>query len=255
MFINELDIGTIVTITASDNERIVRLESSVVEVDSSIYKKLQCAADQLKFTSFVPLELVCEEGISVNFISAKVKCDLFAQYREKFYQWEDVKVFKLKFGDQNYHVAFCNDDAIALNRRTEFRLWLGIDAFVKLNDSNVPHLCVLKDLSNHGAGFVAEAKHNFCVGDSVNLQFHIAMKSDGDWSDTLYTGKYKVVRITATHNNKVLVGCTAYDESQLINKFLTYKQRERVRSGVKGALYKRGKDSDLTNFSSVIEGV
>lgn len=258
MVIGELNENTVVTITVTDGEGLVKLESRTIKPDKECIEFIQKAAESLNFKSFAALELMKEENKVINFLSAKVKCYLTAEKDTKPYQFPNVKIIKLNLPELGYHhIAFCNEDTESFNRRHEFRLWLGYDALIKINDSKVPHKGVVKDISFHGGGFILDEEYDVKQGDILHIQFHESSysKLKKDYVTVMYTCIYSVVRVIPLKNNKVLAGCVSEIEEDEINKFIAKKQREKLSVGGKNPLAKKVCDADLIKaLESTAEG-
>ena len=161
MLIGELILDTPLSITVTGDDKMAVFDSKVIELTDDDIIYIKNILEQINYRSFVAMELVTEDDMAISFLSPNVSCKLTAQHNDKPYLWKNVKIVRLKLPDTGYaHVVFCNDDVNSFNRRMEYRLWLDTDVLFKINDSNVSHRGILKDISNTGAGniFITKPK-------------------------------------------------------------------------------------------------
>lgn len=249
MLINGIMVGSIVNIRASDGVHTLHFESRVVTLTDKDKQFVYDCIQRIAMKSFTVVELIKEDDIPVNFVSNTVKCVVTAQSDGKPYSWSNVRILKSKLPDTgDRHIIISNDDVEPFNRRAEFRLWLGYDGGIRKLDSKRIIKCTIKDISNHGGGFIVNKDTKISKGSIVELQFHEKIKNEikSDWDDVLHKGNYRVVRIINMRNNKVLLGCESIDgESADINGFIVRKQREKLQLGGRAELYRKGTDADL----------
>lgn len=245
MRLNDLDIGTIVTINATDYEKSVRMESEVLSVSTEDRLFIEKAVKSLNKEVFCVLDLITEGKAVINFLSVKVKCTLTALINDKPYSWDDVKILKLKLPDAgSCHIVLCDDDVDTFNRRGEYRQWLGYDALCKFGDSKVPKDILLRDLSPSGVGFLCSTELPIEIGLKICIQFHDEFKSSTSdkYNSKLYTINAIIVRYVPTNNNKLLVGCKLDKEYEEITKLIFSKQG-RLLATAKRDAYKRDRNA------------
>lgn len=247
MRLNNLDVGTIVTINATDYEKSVRMESEVLSVSLEDRLFIEKAVQSLNKEVFCVLDLITEGKAVINFLSVRVKCTLTALIDDKPYSWNDVKILKLKLPDTgSCHIVLCDDDVDTFNRRGEYRQWLGYDALCKFGDSKVSKDVLLRDLSPSGVGLLCSTELPVELGSKLNIQFCEETKSNisGEYVSRLYTINAVIVRYVPTNNNKLLVGCKLDKEYEEINKLIFSKQG-RLLATAKRDAYKRDRNALL----------
>lgn len=247
MRLNNLDVGTIVTINATDYEKSVRMESEVLSVSLEDRLFIEKAVQSLNKEVFCVLDLITEGKVVINFLSVRVKCTLTALIDDKPYSWNDVKILKLKLPDTgSCHIVLCDDDVNTFNRRGEYRQWLGYDALCKFGDSKVAKDVLLRDLSPSGVGLLCSTELPVELGLRLNIQFYVETKSNisGEYVSRLYTINAVIVRYVSTNNNKLLVGCKLDKEYEEINKLIFSKQG-RLLATAKRDAYKRYRNALL----------
>lgn len=247
MKINALEVGTIVTINATDFEKSIRMESEVLSVSDEDKTFVTEAVKGMHKEAFCILDLITEENIPINFISVRVKCIMTALINEKPYSWEDVKILKLKLPQAgSCHIVLCDNDVDTFNRRGEYRQWLGYDALCKFGDSKVAKDVLLRDLSPSGVGLLCSTELPVELGLKVNIQFHEEFKSSvsGEYVSKLYTINAVIVRYVSTNNNKLLVGCKLDKEYEEITKLIFSKQGKLLATA-KRDTYKRDRNALL----------
>lgn len=245
MRLNDLDIGTIVTINATDYEKSVRMESEVLSISTEDKLFIEKAVKSLNKEVFCVLDLITEGKAVINFLSVKVKCTLTALINDKPYSWNDVKILKLKLPDTgSCHIVLCDDDVDTFNRRGEYRQWLGYDALCKFGDSKVPKDILLRDLSPSGVGFLCSIELPIEIGLRICIQFYEESKSSisDKYNSKLYTINAIIVRYVPTNNNKLLVGCKLDKEYEEITKLIFSKQG-RLLATAKRDAYKRDRNA------------
>lgn len=227
MRLNNLDVGTIVTINATDYEKSVRMESEVLSVSLEDRLFIEKTVQSLNKEVFCVLDLITEGKAVINFLSVRVKCTLTALIDDKPYSWNDVKILKLKLPDTgSCHIVLCDDDVNTFNRRGEYRQWLGYDALCKFGDSKVAKDVLLRDLNPSGVGLLCSTELPVELGLRLNIQFYVETKSNisGEYVSRLYTINAVIVRYVSTNNNKLLVDCKLDKEYEEINKLIFSKQ-------------------------------
>lgn len=236
MLINNLEVGSIISIEVTSTEnKVARLESRIVDIrDASFYEKVEKIASKFNFKSYTFIEPCVKDNQIINFLSDKCRCAVTALYKDKPYRWEPVKIVNLKNDfDETIHVIFSNVDVDTFNRREEYRVWLGYDALVKIRDSKVPHVIILKDISWHGCGIIIDEKYDCSISDTVELQFfeQVYNTIKKDYDAELYKMTCYVVRKIALDDGKILLGCKSDNPNDVINKLIFRKQSERNRTG------------------------
>lgn len=247
MRLNNLDVGTIVTINATDYEKSVRMESEVLSVSLEDRLFIEKAVQSLNKEVFCVLDLITEGKAVINFLSVRVKCTLTALIDDKPYSWNDVKILKLKLPDTgSCHIVLCDDDVNTFNRRDEYRQWLGYDALCKFGDSKVAKDVLLRDLNPSGVGLLCSTELPVELGLRLNIQFYVETKSNisGEYVSRLYTINAVIVRYVSTNNNKLLVDCKLDKEYEEINKLIFSKQG-RLLATAKRDAYKRYRNALL----------
>lgn len=247
MRLNNLEVGTIVTINATDYEKSVRMESEILDISPEDRLFVEKAIKSLNKEVFCVLDLITEGKAVINFLSVRVKCTLTALINDKPYSWNDVKILKLNLPNRgSCHIVLCDDDVDTFNRRGEYRQWLGYDALCKFGDSRVAKDVQLRDLSPSGVGLLCSTELPVELGLKVNIQFRDEFKSSvsGEYVSKLYTINAIIVRYVPTNNNKLLVGCKLDKEYEEITKLIFSKQG-RLLATAKRNSYKRNRDALL----------
>lgn len=247
MRLNNLEVGTIVTINATDYEKSVRMESEILDISPEDRLFVEKAIKSLNKEVFCVLDLITEGKAVINFLSVRVKCTLTALINDKPYSWNDVKILKLNLPNRgSCHIVLCDDDVDTFNRRGEYRQWLGYDALCKFGDSQVAKDVQLRDLSPSGVGLLCSTELPIELGLKVNIQFRDEFRSSvsGEYVSKLYTINAIIVRYAPTNNNKLLVGCKLDKEYEEITKLIFSKQGKLLATAKRNS-YKRNRDALL----------
>ena len=247
MRLNNLEVGTIVTINATDYEKSVRMESEILDISPEDRLFVEKAIKSLNKEVFCVLDLITEGKAVINFLSVRVKCTLTALINDKPYSWNNVKILKLNLPNRgSCHIVLCDDDVDTFNRRGEYRQWLGYDALCKFGDSQVAKDVQLRDLSPSGVGLLCSTELPVELGLKVNIQFRDEFRSSvsGEYVSKLYTINAIIVRYAPTNNNKLLVGCKLDKEYEEITKLIFSKQGKLLATAKRNS-YKRNRDALL----------
>lgn len=248
MYISELTEGTIVTIDVAGDRGSIRLESEVFSLEESDADYVNRGAQKAGLSHFVAVQTIMDNNHPINFISAKVRCNVTALQDNKPYSWQNVKILRVtlpKAGD--CHLIFCAANVKTFNRRNQYRLFLGCEAQCRLGDSPVPRNIILKDISEGGAGFIIDDEFEVEIGMKVRIQFFEMVNG----KPILYTINGKIVRYLSMNNNRLFIGCKATDNGEALKNFIYSKQRQSLSSGAGKGKTKEELDKQAENASLV----
>lgn len=169
------------------------------------------------------------EGAVLNFDSANVSISMIAYEEEKSpFLWQVVHIGKEIRDNTPYHVISSNLSGVKINRRENFRLFLGIDGKATIMGGKAFDVLV-KDISSSGFAVLVDMNAPISVhkNDMMQIQF----------SDTTFEEDFvlngRVVRMDKT-DRYLLYGCRLISENPAIDKYIANKQLEnRVNSSRK----------------------
>lgn len=169
------------------------------------------------------------EGAVLNFDSANVTISMIAYEEEKSpYLWQVVHIGKEIRDNVPYHVISSSLSGVKINRRENFRLFLGIEGQATIMGGK-PFDVLVKDISSSGFAILVDMNKPMSVhkNDMIQLQF----------ADTTFDEDFvlngRVVRMDKT-DRYLLYGCRLVSENPAIDKYIANKQLEnRVNSARK----------------------
>lgn len=213
MEIYELTTAHKMSITIANARTNISLNSNIVFVeDNKLY-----------------VEPFVYEGAVLNFDSANVTISMIAYEEEKSpYLWQVVHIAKEVRDNTPYHVISSNLSGVKINRRENFRLFLGIEGTATLMGGK-PFDVLVKDISSSGFAVLVDMNKpiNVHKNDIMQLEFVDVTFNE----DFILNGR--VVRMDKT-DKYLLYGCRMVTENPVIDKYIANKQLEnRVNSARK----------------------
>ena len=169
------------------------------------------------------------EGAVLNFDSANVSISMIAYEEEKSpYLWQVVHITKESRDNITYHVISSNLSGVKINRRENFRLFLGIEGVATLMGGK-PFDVLVKDISSSGFAVLIDMNKPISVHKNDIMQLEFSDKSFDE--DFVLNGR--IVRMDKT-DKYLLYGCRLVSENPAIDKYIANKQLEnRVNSAKK----------------------
>lgn len=213
MEIYELTPAHKMSITISNARTNISLNSNIVFVEEN----------KLYVEPFV------YEGAVLNFDSANVSISMIAYEEEKSpYLWQVVHIGKEIRDNVPYHVVSSNLSGVKINRRENFRLFLGIEGQATIMGGR-PFDVLVKDISSSGFAVLVDMTNPISVHKNDIMQLEFNDKTFEE--DFVLNGR--VVRMDKT-DKYLLYGCRLVAENPAIDKYIANKQLEnRVNSARK----------------------
>lgn len=223
MYIDEMPIGSEVTIQVYRGKENVDLVSEVVEMDKDLRGLLS------KKARFVPIKLIEEEGKVVSFPENLHYHTIISSGGSPLIWYElSIRYIQHPSTGERWHIILAEKEGKVYNRRENFRLFMGCNGTAVIGTSQKNLEVLIKDISAQGVGFVLSTQdcRNISIGDKVHLKFR-----DGvDANNTMFNIVTNVVRIDDMDSeNRCLVGCMQDKYSDTINKYILNKQREQMK--------------------------
>ena len=205
MEIYELTTAHKMSITIANARTNISLNSNIVFVeDNKLY-----------------VEPFVYEGAILNFDSTNVSISMIAYEEEKSpYLWQIVHIAKEVRDNTTYHVISSNLSGVKINRRENFRLFLGIDATATLMGGR-PIQVIVKDISSSGFAVLVDMNNPISVHKNDIMQLEFSDKAFEE--DFVLHGR--VVRMDKT-DKYLLYGCRLVSENPAIDKYIANKQLE-----------------------------
>ena len=205
MEIYELTSAHKMSITIANARTNISLNSNIVFVeDNKLY-----------------VEPFVYEGAMLNFDSANVSISMIAYEEEKSpYLWQVVHITKEVRDNTPYHVISSNLSGVKINRRENFRLFLGIEATATLMGGKAFDV-IVKDISSSGFAVLVDMNSPIKIHKNDIMQLEFADKAFEE--DFVLNGR--VVRMDKT-DKYLLYGCRLVAENPVIDKYIANKQLE-----------------------------
>lgn len=205
MEIYELTTAHKLSITIANERTNISLSSNIVFVeDNRLY-----------------VEPFVYEGAVLNFDSANVAISMIVYEEDKSpYLWQVVHIEKELRDNVTYHVISSNLTGVKINRRENFRLFLGLEGKATLM-GGTPFDVLVKDISSSGFAVLIDMNKpiNVHKNDIMQLEF-----SDRTFDET-YVINGRVVRMDKT-DRYLLYGCRLVAENPAIDRYIANKQLE-----------------------------
>lgn len=134
--------------------------------------------------------------------------------------WKDCDVSFIKDNKEYYHKISCNTEGKTENRRQSYRLYVGIHGTVNVGISKNITPIIVRDISETGFSFVSNEKLETDGMYSIHIRFEF------DETKFMMTGK---LMWEDEVNQRYLYGCKVSAANKEIGKFITKKQREKIK--------------------------
>ena len=143
----------------------------------------------------------------------------------KAYKFSQVKIRNIKTKDGNlFHEVTCPNEGKVVNRRGACRVWLGEEGIANIGLSGKPIEVIVKDISVSGIAFICDSSLDIEQGTVVHISFF------DEASKTRFSLAAIIVRCEEMDRGRIMYGCRLNNESNVVAKFVTDKQREKLRA-------------------------
>ncbi len=144
---------------------------------------------------------------------------------EKVYEFNNVEILNVKTKDgEIHHKMICKTAGKQINRRTAVRVWLGIEGVARVGSNRTAYNVIVKDISVSGISFILHKDMGIEAGEMAHITFN-----DVD-ARIKFSLSAIVVRTAEMEDGRVLYGCRLNQESPAISKYVTDKQREKLKA-------------------------
>ena len=204
MEIRELDPSFKMSITISNQQSQMTLNSEIAFVNG----------DKLYVTPFE------HNGVILNFNSGAVAISMIAYQEEKTpFLWKIVHINRETVDGVNYHVITSEVSGVKINRRENFRVFIGIDGKATILGKDVPFDVMIKDVSESGFAILVDLTSQVKINknEAVMIDFYDKI------IDERFNLTGRVVRAEVTERY-VLYGCRLLKDSGIMRKYIANKQ-------------------------------
>ena len=203
MRLAELPVGTGILFDVSIQKQELEFPSEVVEVHDN----------------FILTKPVMSKGKVVGLGGEGVSVSLTYSRNDKApIVWKGVGCSVVKTKGRVLYKVIASGAGFEVNRREAFRLFVGLEGIARVGTNRRAMDVILKDLSDTGFAFVVDHEIEDATGLSVRLVF-----KDFDRNYDL-TGF--IVRLVKVEEEKYVYGCRMTMRNQLINHYISMKQRQ-----------------------------
>lgn len=169
-------------------------------------------------------------GVILNFNSDSVVISMIAYQEEKApYIWKVVHIAREIIDGKKYHVITSDVVGVRINRRENFRVFIGIDGKATILGKDVPFDVMVKDVSESGFAILVDITSEIKINknEALIIDFYDAA------IDERFTLTGRVVRAEVTERY-VLYGCRLLKDNGIMRKYIANKQlANRVNSNKK----------------------
>ena len=213
MEIYELTDAHKMSITVSNARTDISLSSNIVYVeDNKLY-----------------VEPFVYEGAILNFDSTNVTISMIAYEEEKSpYLWQVIYITREVRDNRTYHVITSNMSGVKINRRENFRLFLGIEATARIMGGPVFGV-IIKDISSTGFAILVDMNSPIKIHKNDIMQIEFSDKAFEE--EFVLSGR--VVRMDKT-DKYFLYGCRMTTTNPAVDKYIANKQLENRVNARKG---------------------
>lgn len=204
MEIREITPSFKMSITISNQQSSMTLNSDIAFVEG----------DKLYVTPFE------HNGVILNFNSNAVVISMIAYQEEKTpFLWKTVHIERENIGGINYHVITSDVIGVKINRRENFRVFIGIDGKATVLGKEVPFDVMVKDVSESGFAILVDTTSPIKINknEAVMIDFYDKVV------DERFHLTGRVVRAEATERY-ILYGCRLLKDNGIVRKYIANKQ-------------------------------
>lgn len=228
MRINELPAECQLTITAYTENKKAELESEVIALSENDLLYISAILGLTQYRYATAVSLFTNDKQVINFSAPNVQYDCIGIVDNLPYSWERVMIEKHDLPDAGtHHLVFSNSNAHSINRRKDFRLWLGKDCTLSYGSPSVSQHGTIKDISVTGIGIIVSSKVEISLGTRIKVQFsEVRTTSDGEEEKTIYILFAQPVRCAPVNEGSQIIGCRIIEAGRDYVSYLYKKQRE-----------------------------
>lgn len=204
MEIREITPSFKMSITISNQQSSMTLNSDIAFAEG----------DKLYVTPFE------HNGVILNFNSNAVAVSMIAYQEEKTpFLWKIVHIARENIDGVNYHVITSDVVGVKINRRENFRVFVGIDGKATILGKEVPFDVMVKDVSESGFAILIDNTSPIKINKNEAVMIDFYDKA----VDEKFTLTGRVVRAEMTERY-VLYGCRLIKDNDLMRRYIANKQ-------------------------------
>ncbi|MFI3176090.1 MAG: PilZ domain-containing protein [Eubacteriales bacterium] len=239
MYIYEIENGSYIEVTIKAGDKRMKFATTAVGPLEKPRKALI-------------VEPVCNNDKVVNFKGDHFTYEILAipQGNEpKPFLWKQAAVTLMKNAEGKlYHVIVTDQEGKQVNRRASYRLFMGCDAMMQLEENGKEVETFLRDISATGFSIVCSDTLTLNSGTNLTLMFH------DEETDVKFKLHGKVVRVAPIENQpSVVYGCKLRTESPYVHKYVVEKQRRKSQHAERVAKQEEANKQQSTSSEENLE--
>lgn len=210
--LSEMENGAKVHLSVSSGGNALEFDTNVVEAGES----------------HIIIEPIKHDDKILNFSNKEIVKDIIVDTAELPEKYINVDVGITKLDNKKYHIVFCDKEGVTVNRRDDFRVYVGSYVDAQLANINAKTEAILKDVSIGGFSLVIR-KNGIdgivgWVGQHIKVVFY---HGGNEHIPMVFIGE--VVREESLDGGRIVVGCKSLRQPFGIERFIADKQREELR--------------------------
>lgn len=202
-----------------------------------------------KISDYVLIESIRIKGKVVNFETDNVLIDMLLIRNDKApIIWKRVLLKNITYKSKTYYKVISTGNGFEINRRTAFRMYIGINGVVQVGVNSPAVDVIVKDVSETGFSFVSKENIDKSLKSTVRLVF-------ADNNKTFCLSGI-LIRQEEINEIKYVYGCMLNIKNQILNQYINQKQREMLsrqgdffkqkqQTSMKGIQAKEKRDSEI----------
>lgn len=207
MEIRELSTDYKMSITISNGQSQMTIPSVI---DSVVGNKLY-------------VEPFMHNGIVLNFNSSNISLSMIAYEDEKSpYIWKSIIIEKEVVDNKIYHVISSGLSGVRINRRENFRVYVGLDAKATINGGKEKIDVIVKDISETGFAVLVDSN----VQSKINTNDALLVEFYDPAQEQFMSLLGRIVR-GAVLEKYYLFGCRTLKDGGMSRKYIANKQLEK----------------------------
>lgn len=223
MWIYELTEGSPIQIVAKKGNASVQYETQVEFVMDNV----------------VFVEPIRQDGKILNFHGTDLHCSvIYLTDENKPIAWDACNIQVIKLNDKKYHAIYSKRMSRKFNRRDSYRQYLGIKGVVTLALKRGTADVVVKDISEEGVSFVADAKYSVESVGNFELDFE-----DRDFDQKIHLVGMAIREMKVDETRKVF-GAIIKKSNIRLGPYISDKQKLEISKRNGNATRQNNRDED-----------
>lgn len=210
--LSEMTSGLKVHLTVTSGNDQLEFETSVVQAGEG-----HIIVEPVKYNNRI-----------LNFSNRSIIKDIIIDCLPLPEKYTDVDIETTMFENKKHHIVLCDREGTAVNRRNEFRVYVGSHVTAQLATLNQSVEAILKDVSIGGFSLVIRREGIDGIVGWKGQIIKAVYYREGNKTKVPMVFIGQVVREEDVDEGRVLVGCKSLRQPFGIEKFVAEMQREEL---------------------------